>query len=178
MASPAHRRGARPHPSRPPCCDAPRIRRPTRSGSGRRAALRPRSGPQGSAGCAPQPFFRKKPACVDIRLVILSLVMNDRFQKLGPRAVAGTGACAPLTAPGAAFETADTLVRGVTMRVWKTCPRHGGRGFRPGAQPWVSRIPGLSGRAGSVMRALPARRCGSRPCLPSTACRKATGWRW
>ncbi|HWX90732.1 MAG TPA: AMP-binding protein, partial [Rhizomicrobium sp.] len=59
--------------------------------------------------------------------VILSLAMNDR-SKSWP-ALSLQEAHARLTAPGAAFETTNAPVRGVTMRVWKHAPATAAEAF-------------------------------------------------
>src|SRR5690349_11573173 len=62
----------------------------------------------------------ENPECVAIAKVILRPAMND-MSKFWP-ALSLAEAHARLTAPGAAFETAETTVRGVRMAVWKHVP--------------------------------------------------------
>ena len=73
----------------------------------------------------------EKPACVDISSVILSPAMND-ICKNGPKnwpALSLEEAHARLTAPGAAFETTEALVRGAAMHVWKHVPATAAEAF-------------------------------------------------
>src|SRR5690349_1024530 len=69
----------------------------------------------------------ENPGSVAILPVILSAAMND-MKKSWP-ALSLEEAHAHLTAPGAAFETAEITVRGVPMRVWKHVPATAAEAF-------------------------------------------------
>src|SRR6185369_15476393 len=69
----------------------------------------------------------ENPASVAMATVILSPVMND-MPKNWP-AMSLQQAHARLTAPGAPFETAEVLIRGVMTPVWKHAPATAAQAF-------------------------------------------------